>query len=138
MGSFLPGEKVLALGMYCLAHGNSFASIGLAFILGISTVIEAVQDLVNGELCSKYIKFAEVFIQVSCSELQITGGAFMSTFLKHCGCISFPIKTGFRTVRRSFAFLNPGTDLNFSGKNSAYYYEIPLYKSIDIEGYMLG
>ena len=40
-------EKVLALGLYRLAHGNSYESIGPNFNVGRSTVLEAVQDVVE-------------------------------------------------------------------------------------------
>ena len=40
-------EKVLALGLYCLARGNSYESIGPNFNVGRSTVLEAIQDVVE-------------------------------------------------------------------------------------------
>ena len=40
-------EKVLALGLYRLAHGNSYEGIGLNFNVGRSTVLEAVLDVVE-------------------------------------------------------------------------------------------
>ena len=40
-------EKVLAIGLYRLSHGNSCVSIGPTFNVGKSTIIEAVQDVVN-------------------------------------------------------------------------------------------
>ena len=40
-------EKVLALGLYRLAHGNSYVSIGPVFTVERSTVLEAVQDVVE-------------------------------------------------------------------------------------------
>ena len=43
-------EKLLALGLYRLAHGNSYITIGPNFNVGKSTVIEAVQDVVEA-LC---------------------------------------------------------------------------------------
>lgn len=43
----LPPSKVLAIGLYWLAHGNSYVSIAPSFCVGRSTVIEAVQDVVN-------------------------------------------------------------------------------------------
>lgn len=65
----LPPEKVLALGLYRLAHGNSYSSIGPAFNVGKSTVIEAVQDVVNGlyELRNEHIKFPETLAEVNSS-----------------------------------------------------------------------
>ena len=38
--------KILTIGLYRLAHGNSYLTIGPAFNVGKSTVIEAVQDVV--------------------------------------------------------------------------------------------
>lgn len=63
----LPPAKVLALGLYHLAHRNSYSSIGLVFNVGKSTVIKAVQDIVNGlyELCDEYIKFPETLAEVN-------------------------------------------------------------------------
>ena len=57
----LPPEKVLALGLYSLAHRNSYSSIGPVFNVGKLTVIEAIQDVVNGlyELRDEYIKFPD-------------------------------------------------------------------------------
>ena len=50
-----------------MAHGNSYSSIGLAFNVGKSTVIEAVQDVVNGlyELRNEHIKFPETLAEVN-------------------------------------------------------------------------
>ena len=52
-------EKLLALGLYRLAHGNSYITIGPNFNVGKSTVIEAVQDVVEAlcDLRNEYIKF---------------------------------------------------------------------------------
>jgi len=63
----LPPEKVLALGLYRLGHGNSYVTIGPVFNVGKSTVIEAVQDVVNGlyELRNEYIKFPETVAETS-------------------------------------------------------------------------
>ena len=65
----LPPAKVLALGLYRLADGNSYSSIGPVFNVGKSTVIEAVQDVVNGlyELRDEYIKFLETLAEVKTS-----------------------------------------------------------------------
>ncbi|KAK3707295.1 hypothetical protein QZH41_004242 [Actinostola sp. cb2023] len=54
-------EMVLALGLYRLGHGNSYVSIGPVFNVGKATVIEAVQDVVEGlyELRNEVIKFPE-------------------------------------------------------------------------------
>ena len=59
MGSCIPAEKILAIGLYRLAHGNSYVSIAPVFNVRKSTVIEAVQDVVNilYDLRNRYIKF---------------------------------------------------------------------------------
>lgn len=52
-------EKLLALGLYRLAHGNSYITIGANFNVGKTTVIEAVQDVVEAlcDLKNDWIKF---------------------------------------------------------------------------------
>ena len=58
----VPPEKVLALGLFRLAHGNSYISIAPAMNVGKSTLVtEAVQDVVKSlfNLRNKYIKFPE-------------------------------------------------------------------------------
>ena len=59
--SCLSPAKVLAIGLYRLAHGNSYLTIGPTFNVGKSTVIEAVQDVVGAlyELRDDHIKFPE-------------------------------------------------------------------------------
>ena len=59
MRSCIPAEKILAIGLYRLAHGNSYVSIAPVFNVRKSTVIEAVQDVVNilYDLRNRYIKF---------------------------------------------------------------------------------
>ena len=59
MRSCIPAEKILAIGLYRLAHGNSYVSIAPVFNVGKSTVVEAVQDVVNVlyDLRNRYIKF---------------------------------------------------------------------------------
>ena len=54
----IPPEKVLALGLYCLAHGNSYSTIGANFGVAKSTVIEAVQDVTEAlfDVRNEYIK----------------------------------------------------------------------------------
>jgi len=47
MRNCIPPEKILATGLYRLARGNSYVSIAPVFNVGKSTVIEAVQDVVN-------------------------------------------------------------------------------------------
>ena len=65
----LPPERVLALGLYRLAHGNSYSTIAPVFNVGKATVIEAVQDVVNGlyEIRDDHIKFPETLAEVTAS-----------------------------------------------------------------------
>ena len=55
----IPPGKVLALGLYCLVHGNSHLTIGANLGVGKSTVIEVVQDVTGApfELRNESIKF---------------------------------------------------------------------------------
>ena len=55
----IPPEEVLAIGLYKLSHGNSYVSIGPTFNVGKSTLIEAVQDVVNAlfDASDQFIKF---------------------------------------------------------------------------------
>ena len=57
----LPPEKVLVLGLYRLAHGNSYSTIAPVLNVGKATVINTVQDVVNGlyEIRDDHIKFPE-------------------------------------------------------------------------------
>lgn len=57
----LPPEKILALGLYHLGHGNSYVTIGPSFNVGKATAIEVVQDVVEAlyEIRKEYIKFPE-------------------------------------------------------------------------------
>lgn len=52
-------EKILAVALYRLAHGNSYLTIVPNFNVGKSTVIEAVQDVVEAlcDLRHEYIRF---------------------------------------------------------------------------------
>ena len=54
----IPPEKVLAPGLYRLAHGNSYSTIGANFGVAKSTVIEAVQDVTEAlfDVRNEYIK----------------------------------------------------------------------------------
>jgi len=65
----LPPSKVLAIGLYRLAHGNSYVSIAPAFCVGRTTIIEAVQDVVNAlyDIRNDYIKFPETPAEVQAS-----------------------------------------------------------------------
>ena len=55
----IPPEKVLALGLYRFAHGNSYLTIDANFDVGKSAVIEAVQDVIEAllELRNECINF---------------------------------------------------------------------------------
>ena len=68
-------QKVLALGLYRLAHGNSYESIGPNFNVGRLTVLEAVQDVVEAlfNLRNEYIKFpiTEAETQVCIQTFQV-------------------------------------------------------------------
>jgi len=44
----IPAEKVLALGLYRLAHGGSYDNTGLVMHVGKGTVYEAFHDVVDG------------------------------------------------------------------------------------------
>ena len=57
----VPPEKVLALGLFRQAHGNSYISFARAMNVGKPTVIEAVQDVVKSlfDLRNEFIKFPE-------------------------------------------------------------------------------
>jgi len=65
----LPRSTVLAVGLYRLAHGNTYVSIAPAFCVGKTTVIEAVQDVVNAlfDIREDYIKFPETIAEVQAS-----------------------------------------------------------------------
>ena len=65
--SCLSPAKVLAIGLYRLAHGNSYLTIGPTFNVGKSTVIEAVQDVVGAELRDDHIKFPETLAELNAS-----------------------------------------------------------------------
>ena len=65
----LPAEKVLALGIYRLAHGNSYSTIAPVFNIGKSAVIEAVEGVVNAlyEIRHEQVKFPEALAEVTAS-----------------------------------------------------------------------
>lgn len=67
MRNCIPPEKILAIGVYRLAHGNSYVSIAPVFNVGKSTVIEAVQDVVNVlyDQRNQYIKFPTTIAQTT-------------------------------------------------------------------------
>ena len=61
--------KILAIGLHRLPHGNSYLTIGPAFNVGKSTVIEAVHDVVGAlyELRDDHIKFPENLAEITTS-----------------------------------------------------------------------
>ena len=63
--SCLSSAKVLAIGLYRLAHGTSYPTIGPTFNGDRSTVMEAVQDVVRAlyELQDDHIKFPETLAE---------------------------------------------------------------------------
>ena len=65
----LSPAKILAFGLYRLAHGNSYLTIGPTFNVGKSTVIEAIQDVVGAlyELRDDHIKFPENLAEITAS-----------------------------------------------------------------------
>ena len=67
--SCLSPAKVLAIGLYRLAHGNSYPTIGPTFNVDRSTVIEAVQDVVRAlyELQDDHIKFPDTLAELNTS-----------------------------------------------------------------------
>ena len=67
--SCLSPAKVLTIGQYRLAHGNSYPTIGPTFNIGRSTVIEAVQDLVGAlyELQDDHINFPDTLAELNTS-----------------------------------------------------------------------
>lgn len=81
-------EKVLALGLYRLGHGNSYVSIGPVFNVGKATVIEAVQDVVEGlyELRNAVIKFPETAAAIATfrehSDLPNIAGAIVGSHVR--------------------------------------------------------
>ena len=94
MHDCIPQEKVLAIGLYRVAHGNSYVSIGPAMNVGKSTVIEAVQDVVNAlfDVRNQYIKFPrtaaetaaciQTFRDFTRSELVNVAGAIDGTHIR--------------------------------------------------------
>ena len=65
----IPPKKVLGLGIYRLAHDNSYVSNGPVFNVGKSTVIEAVQDVVAAlfKLKDEYIHFPQTVAETTAS-----------------------------------------------------------------------
>ena len=67
MRNCVPVEKILAIGLYRLAHGNSYVSTAPTFNVGKSTVIEAGQDVVNVlyDQRNRYIKFPTTIAEMT-------------------------------------------------------------------------
>ncbi|KXJ23827.1 hypothetical protein AC249_AIPGENE11210 [Exaiptasia diaphana] len=65
----VPAEKVLAIGLYRIAHGGSYINTGLAMNVGKGTVYEAFYDVINGlyELRFDYIKLPETMAETRAS-----------------------------------------------------------------------
>ena len=68
-------EKILALGLYRLAHGNSYVTIGPNLNVGKTTFIEAVQDVVDAlcHLKNEYIRFPSTNIDVLTTQQTFEG-----------------------------------------------------------------
>ena len=85
-------EKVIAIGIYRLAHGGSFENAGVAMNVGKTTAIEAFMDVVDGlyELRNEYIKFpasvaetaASIATFTTLSNLPNIAGAIDGTHIK--------------------------------------------------------
>ena len=94
MHDCIPPEEVLALELYRLSLGNSYVSTGPTFNVGKSTVIEAVQGVVNAlfDASAQFIKFSrtpaettpsiETFRENTRSELVNVAGAIDWTHIK--------------------------------------------------------
>ena len=67
MRNCIPAEKILVIGLYGLAHGNSYVSIAPVFNVRKSTVIEAVQDVMNISYDQRnhYIKFPTTIAEMT-------------------------------------------------------------------------
>ena len=67
MRNCIPAQKILAIGLYRLAHGNSYVPIAPVFNVGKSTVIEAEQDVVNVLFDQRdhYIKFPTTIAEIT-------------------------------------------------------------------------
>ena len=63
----LSPAKILVIGLYRLAHGNSCLTIGLTFNVGKSKIIEAVQDGLGSllELWDDHMKFPENLAEIT-------------------------------------------------------------------------
>ena len=70
MHDCMPPEKVLAIGLHRLGRGSSYVPIGPTFNVGKSTVIEAVQDVINAlfDGSDQFIKFPMTPAETAVSE----------------------------------------------------------------------
>ena len=67
MRNCILAQKILAIGLYRLAHGNSYVLFAPVFNVGKSTVIEAAQDVVNilYDQRNHYIKFPTTIAEMT-------------------------------------------------------------------------
>ena len=67
MRNCIPAQKILAIGLYRLAHGNSYVPFAPVFNVRKSTVIEAVQDVGNVLFDQRdhYIKFPTTIAEIT-------------------------------------------------------------------------
>jgi len=74
-------EKVVAISLYRVAHGNSYMSLGPAMNVGKSTVVEAVQDVVNAlfDERNQYIRFPRTAAESAASIQTNSKGGFIDT-----------------------------------------------------------
>ncbi|XP_020621230.1 protein ANTAGONIST OF LIKE HETEROCHROMATIN PROTEIN 1-like [Orbicella faveolata] len=88
----IPPEKVLAIGLYRLAHGGSFENAGIAMNVGKATAREAFTDVVNAlyDFRNDFIKFpankvetrASIETFAELSDLPNVAGAIDGTHIK--------------------------------------------------------
>lgn len=92
MRNCIPPEKVLAIGLYRLAHGGSFENAGIAMNVGKATPREAFTDVVNAlyDFRNDFIKFpankvetrASIETFAELSDLPNVAGAIDGTHIK--------------------------------------------------------
>lgn len=89
MRNCISPEKVLAIGLYRLAHGSMYVSLAPAFSVGKSTVVEAVQDTVNTlfDLQNQYVKFPTT--EAETEECAASFNQTLSELLNVTGAIDF-------------------------------------------------
>ena len=90
----LPPEKVLAVGLFRLAHGTSYKTIASSFNVGKSTAVEAVQDVVQGlcELRADHIRFPETLAEVNETTRTFDGVCSLPNILGVIGSFHVGIK----------------------------------------------